>query len=109
MLFEQGDMQAVDRHPAFLSCGLMNRIEKLPVLGEIGKLKLLLVGSVLTDNGGFSPHLVLKRFHLRGESHVQAVAMPIQQRGLGDGVEELANGDASLFLGRLRESVGVIR
>ena len=26
MLLEQGDTQAVDRHPAFLSCGLMNRI-----------------------------------------------------------------------------------
>ena len=51
MLFEQGDAQAVDRHPAFLSCGIMNRIKNLPVLGEIVKLTLLLVGSVFTDNG----------------------------------------------------------
>ena len=51
-------MQAIDRHPAFSSCGLINRIEKLLVLGEIGKLKLLLVGLVLTDNG--APTLCLE-------------------------------------------------
>ena len=50
MLFEQGDTQTIDRHIAFTSCGLMNRIQHLPVLGEYGKLKLLLVGSVLADN-----------------------------------------------------------
>ena len=60
MLFEQGATQTIDRHPAFISCGLMNRIENLPVLGEIGKLKLLLVGSVLTDNG--EPTLLLEDF-----------------------------------------------
>ena len=60
MLYEQGDTQAADRHPTFLSCGLINRIERLPVLAEIGKLKLLLVGSVLTDNG--APTLCLEDF-----------------------------------------------
>lgn len=47
----------------------MNRIENLPVLGEIGKLKLLLVGSVLTDNG--EPTLLLEDF-VSGESHRHA-------------------------------------
>ena len=60
MLYEQGDTQAFDRHVAFTSCGLMNRIEKLPVLGENGKLKLLLVGSILTDIG--EPTLLLEDF-----------------------------------------------
>ena len=60
MLFEQGDTQTIDRHPAFISCGLINRIEKLPVLGENGKFKLLLVGSVLTDNN--EPTLRLEDF-----------------------------------------------
>ena len=60
MLLEQGDTQTIDRHPAFTSCGLMNRIERLPVLGENGKLKLLLVGSVLTDNN--EPTLCLEDF-----------------------------------------------
>ena len=50
MLFEQGDTQLEDRHAAFTACGLMNRVQKLPVLGENGKLKLLLIGSVLADN-----------------------------------------------------------
>ena len=50
MLLEQGDTQVIDRHHAFTSCGLMNRILKLPVIGENGKLRLLLVGSVLADN-----------------------------------------------------------
>ena len=50
MLFEQGDTQLEDRHTAFTACGLMNRVQKLPVLGENGKLKLLLIGSVLADN-----------------------------------------------------------
>ena len=60
MLFEQGDTQSIDRHPAFISCGLINRIEKLPVLGDNGKFKLLLVGSVLTDNN--EPTLRLEDF-----------------------------------------------
>ena len=60
MLFEQGDTQTIDRHAAFTSCGLMNRIENLPVLGENGKLKLLLVGSILTDNN--EPTLRLEDF-----------------------------------------------
>lgn len=60
ILFEQGDAQAVDRHPAFLSCGLVDRIENLPAFGEIGKLTLLLLGSVLTDNG--APTLCLEDF-----------------------------------------------
>ena len=54
----KGDTQAIDRHVVFTSCGLMNRIEKLPVLGEKGKLKLLLVGSILTGNG--EPTLLLR-------------------------------------------------
>ena len=49
MLFEQGDKQANERIPAFISCSLMNRIEKLPVLGEICKLKLLLTGAVFIE------------------------------------------------------------
>ena len=50
MLFEQGDTQLEDRHVAFTACGLMNRVQKLPVLGDNGRLKLLLIGSVLADN-----------------------------------------------------------
>ena len=50
MLLEQGDTQVIDRHHAFTSCGLMNWIQKLPVIGENGKLRLLLVGSILADN-----------------------------------------------------------
>lgn len=50
MLLEQGETQVIDRHHAFTSCGLMNRIQMLPVIGEISKLRLLLVGSVLADN-----------------------------------------------------------
>ena len=52
MLIEQGETQVIDRHPAFLSCGLMNRIQKLPVLGVNGKLRQLLIGSVHADSNG---------------------------------------------------------
>ena len=57
MLFEQGDTQLLDRHPASMACGLINRIQKLPVLGENGKLRLLLTGSVLADNNEVSLNL----------------------------------------------------
>ena len=64
MLLEQGVTQADDRIPAFVSCSLMNRIEKLPVLGDIGKLKMLLTGAVFIETS--EPTLGLEDF-LSGE------------------------------------------
>ena len=101
MPFEQGDRQAVDRHSAFISCGLMSRIEKLLVLGESGKLKLLLVGSVLTDN--YEPG----EFLLRGANLLQALATFIQQCGFGGGVEEIVNGLASVLFRCISEGFGL--
>ena len=45
MLCEQGDTQAEDRHEAFITCGLISRVQRLQVFFE--KLKLLLTGAVL--------------------------------------------------------------
>ena len=64
MLLEQGVTQVDDRIPAFVSCGLMNRIEKLPVLGDIGRFKMLLTGAVFIETS--EPTLGLEDF-LSGE------------------------------------------
>ena len=50
MLCEQGDSQADNRHLAFISCGLINRIHRLQVFRKTEKLKLLLIGSVMLES-----------------------------------------------------------
>ena len=79
MLIEQGATQVIDRHPAFISCGLMNRIENLPVLGENGKLRLLLIGSVLTNNN--EPTLRLEDF-ISGEK-ISCLPSPCSSNNAG--------------------------
>jgi hypothetical protein len=49
MLCEQGDTRAEERHEAFISCGLISRIQGLKVFSKFEKLKLLLIGSVLKE------------------------------------------------------------
>ena len=47
MVCELGDTQSNDRHNAFISCGLISRVQRLSFVGEKEKMKLLLTGSVL--------------------------------------------------------------
>jgi hypothetical protein len=60
MLCEQGDTRAEDRHSAFISCGLISRVHRLPSFTKTEKLKLLLVGSVLKQ--GSADTLLLEDF-----------------------------------------------
>jgi hypothetical protein len=47
MLCEQGDKRTDDTHVAFISCGLISRVHRLPFFTKTEKLKLFLVDSVL--------------------------------------------------------------
>ena len=61
MLCEQGDTQADDRHNAFMSCGLISRVQRLLVFSKSEKLKPLLTGSVLVE-GSAEATLTLEDF-----------------------------------------------
>ena len=61
MLCEQGDTQAEDRHEAFISCGLISRVQRLQVFSKFEKLKLLLTGAVLLE-GSAEATLTLEDF-----------------------------------------------
>ena len=49
MVCEQGDTQSNDRYNAFISCGLVSRVQKLAFIRDKEKMKLFLTGSVLVD------------------------------------------------------------
>jgi hypothetical protein len=61
MICEQGDTQAEDRIPTFMSCGLISRIHRLQFFQKTEKLKLLLMGCVLLE-GSDEPTLNLEDF-----------------------------------------------
>lgn len=61
MLCEQGETQAEDRIPAFMSCGLISRVYRLQFFKKTEKLKLLLMGCVLLE-GSDEPTLNLEDF-----------------------------------------------
>lgn len=61
MLCEQGDTQTDDRHEAFMSCGLISRVQKLQMFSSKEKIKLLMIGSVLLEGGG-EPTITLEDF-----------------------------------------------
>lgn len=61
MLCEQGDTQTDDRHEAFMSCGLISRVQKLQMFSSKEKIKLLMIGSVLLEGGG-EPKITLEDF-----------------------------------------------
>ena len=61
MLCEQGDTRAEERNAAFISCGLISRIQGLRVFTKSEKLKLLLIGSVLKE-GSVEATLLLEDF-----------------------------------------------
>jgi hypothetical protein len=61
MLSEQGDSQIEDRHKAFMACGLISRVQKLPLYRLKNKLKLLMIGSVMLE-GADEATLTLEDF-----------------------------------------------
>lgn len=70
MLCEQGDTQADDRHNAFMSCGLISRVQRLLVFSKSEKLKPLLTGSVLVE-GSAEATLTLEDFVTGEKSHLE--------------------------------------
>jgi hypothetical protein len=65
MKCEQGDTQAEDRIPTFMSCGLMSRIHRLQLCKKTEKLELFLIGCVLLE-GSDEPTLSLEDFVTQG-------------------------------------------
>jgi hypothetical protein len=61
MLCEQSISQIEDQHPAFTLCGLISRVQSLPLFSNEEKLKLLLTGSILIE-GSSVPTLTLEDF-----------------------------------------------
>jgi hypothetical protein len=47
MIGEQSISQIEDQHPAFTMCGLISRVQSLPLFSNKEKLKLFLIGSIL--------------------------------------------------------------
>ena len=61
MIFEQGDTHSDERNVAFISCGLISRVQNLPIFRDREKTRLLLIGSVMMDNTT-EPTLTLEDF-----------------------------------------------
>jgi hypothetical protein len=49
MIGEQSISQIEDQHPAFTLCGLISRVQSLPLFSSKEKLKLFLIGSILNE------------------------------------------------------------
>jgi hypothetical protein len=79
MLCDQWDTLAEDRIPAFLSCGLINRVHQLQVFTKTEKLKLLLTGCVLLE-GSVQQSLSLEDFN-SGDKFVTSV-LPCQNNNI---------------------------
>jgi hypothetical protein len=80
MLCERGDTRAEDRHSAFISCGLIGRVHRLPFFTKIEKLKLLLVGSVLLV--GSADTLSLEDFNSAEKIRSKPTTCPNNNTGL---------------------------
>ena len=81
MLCEQGDTQAEDRHEAFISCGLISRVQRLQVFSKSEKLKLLLMGAVLLE-GSNEATLSLEDFVTGEKITSTALICPSNNSGL---------------------------
>lgn len=81
MLSEQADSQSEDRHKAFTACGLVSRVQKLPLFRLKEKLKLLLIGSVLLEGFGEAT-LTLEDFVTGEKISNRAAVCPANNAGL---------------------------
>jgi hypothetical protein len=83
MLCEQSISQIEDQHPAFTSCGLISRVQSLPLFSNKEKLKLLLTGAILIE-GSSDPSLTLEDFVTKGSESItdRASPCPLHNAGL---------------------------
>jgi hypothetical protein len=61
MICEQGVTIPMDRHEAFMSCGIISRVGSLLIFSKKEKLRALLMGSVLGESSS-EPSLALEDF-----------------------------------------------
>jgi hypothetical protein len=90
MLCEQAISQIEDQHPAFTSCGLISRVQSLPLFSNKEKLKLLLTGSILIE-GSSEPSLTLEDFITKGAEAItdRASPCPFHNAGLVGALKNL--------------------
>jgi hypothetical protein len=83
MVCEQSISQTEDQHPAFTACGLISRVQSLPLFSNKEKLKLLMIGSVLIE-GSSEPTLSLEDFVTKGSESItdRATPCPLHNAGL---------------------------
>lgn len=85
MLCEQGDMQVDDRHIAFMSCGLISRVQRLSVFSKSEKL---LSGSVLVE-GSAEPTFTLEDFVTGEKIASRAIVCASNNSGLSSALKNL--------------------
>jgi hypothetical protein len=90
MLCEQSISQIEDQHPAFTACGLIIRVQSLPIFFNEEKLKLLLTGSILIE-GSSEPSLNLEDFVTKGAEAItdRASPCPLHNSGLVSALKNL--------------------
>jgi hypothetical protein len=88
MLCEQGDTRADDRHSAFISCGLISRVQRLQFFSKNEKLKLFLVGSVLKQSSA-EPTLLLEDFSTGEKITSRLTTCPNNNYGLVSALKNL--------------------
>ena len=81
MLCEQSDTQADDRKEAFMSCGLLSRVQRLQIFTKTEKLKLLLMGCILLE-GSSEPTLSLEDFTTTDRISTRSSPCPNNNAGL---------------------------
>ena len=81
LICEQGDTQAEDRISAFLSCGLINRVQRIQVFQKTEKLKLILTGCVLLE-GSTEASFSLEDFSTGDKIAVRSTPCPNNNVGL---------------------------
>jgi hypothetical protein len=78
MILEQGRTRSDLRHPAFTSCGLLDRIQSLAVANGSAALKMLLTGNVLVE--GSEATLSLDSFRTGEKLSSNDAVCPLQNR-----------------------------
>lgn len=81
MVCEQAISQTEDQHPAFTACGLISRVQSLPLFLNKEKLKLLLTGAVFMDESN-EPTLTWADFVTKESITDEAAPCPNHNSGM---------------------------
>ena len=106
MVWEQGDTQSDDQHPAFTACGLISRVQSLLIFSNKEKMKLILIGSVLIE-GAAEPTLKLEDFVTKEPISNRAAPCANHNAGIVSALKNLAIVMHILFSDHFETCLGV--